>query len=617
MDTTLTDALLGRLLDGRYRVVSRLARGGMASVYTATDIRLDRDVAVKVMHPALADDPEFVARFIREARAAARLSHPNVVAVFDQGADDGAVFLVMEHVDGTTLRELLRERGRLSVPEAVAVLYPVLAALAAAHAAGLVHRDVKPENVLLAADGRVKVADFGLARAVTGSHLTATGGLLIGTVSYLAPEQVERGVADARADVYAAGVLLYELVTGQVPFVGETPLAIAYRHVHETVPPPSSRVAVPAEIDRLVALACARDPADRPADAGALLRELDLVCAGLGITNPAEHLPVPAAAEIPTTVLRSPGGSTLVVGPRAAGAAPPGQRRRRRWPLIALVVVLLATIAGVGGWWLAAGRYAPAPGLLTLTLSEARVAASKAGFSVHTGSPVYSDTVPHGDVAAQSPAPQARVRRHSVIVVRLSLGVLTHAVPNVRGDTLAAARTALAAASFPIAGTAQVFDDQVAPGDVVRTDPPPGQVVRHSTPVTVYLSKGPAPVVVPDVQGQPLGQARATLTAAGFTVTTTAAYDVQVPKGDVSAQAPGAGTSAPHGSVVHLTVSKGPPLVPVPNVVGDSVPQAQSILVGAGFQVVVVDFYGSGFVVQEDPSAGSQEPRGTTVRVLE
>ncbi|MEP6760580.1 MAG: protein kinase, partial [Sporichthyaceae bacterium] len=243
MDTTLQDPLVGRVLDGRYHVESRLARGGMATVYLALDRRLDRTIAVKVMHPQLAEDEEFVSRFIREAKSAARLSHPNVVAVYDQGADDGAVFLAMEHVAGRTLRDLMREKGRLSPRQTLEIMESVLAALGAAHHAGIVHRDVKPENVLLADDGRIKVADFGLARAVSGgtNHTSATG-VLMGTVAYLSPEQVERGVADPRSDVYAAGILMFEMLTGAKPYDGETAIQVAYRHVHDDVPAPSSMV---------------------------------------------------------------------------------------------------------------------------------------------------------------------------------------------------------------------------------------------------------------------------------------------------------------------------------------------------------------------------------------
>ena len=266
------DPLVGRLLDGRYKISGRLAQGGMAVVYSAFDTRLDRPVAVKIMHPALAADEDFVGRFRREAKAAARLSNPNVVAVTDQGQDGDVIFLVMELVEGRTLREVLREAGRLDEVDALTVMLPVLEALAAAHRAGLVHRDVKPENVLVAHDGTVKVGDFGLARAVDASPLTATAGLLLGTVAYLAPEQVARGVADARADVYACGVMLFELLTGAPPFQGASALQVAYQHLNDNVPAPSTLVAgVSPAVDRLVGAATARDPGDRPHDATAML----------------------------------------------------------------------------------------------------------------------------------------------------------------------------------------------------------------------------------------------------------------------------------------------------------------------------------------------------------
>ncbi len=278
-----SDPLTGRFLDGRYRIGPRIARGGMASVYEATDVRLDRTVAVKVMHPGLGDDDEFAARFVREARAAARLSHPNVVAVYDQGDEDGTVFLAMEMVQGHTLRDVIRKESPMSPPRAMAVLEPVLSALAAAHRAGLIHRDVKPENVLIADDGRVKVADFGLAKAVSAdTQHTATGGVLIGTVSYLAPELVVDGRADARADVYAAGVVLYELLTGKKPHEGDSPIHVAYKHVHEDVPPPSAAApGIPRYVDALVARATARDQTQRPADAAVMLHQLHRVSQAL------------------------------------------------------------------------------------------------------------------------------------------------------------------------------------------------------------------------------------------------------------------------------------------------------------------------------------------------
>src|SRR4051794_21431560 len=283
VDRTVADPMIGRVLDGRYRVGPRIARGGMATVYEATDLRLDRVCAIKIMHAGLGDDEDFADRFVHEARAAARLSHPNVVSVYDQGDDDGTLFLAMEYIPGHTLRDLVRAEAPLSPARALALLDPVLAALAAAHQAGLVHRDVKPENVLLADDGRIKVADFGLARAVSAeTQSTATSGVLIGTVSYLSPELVLDGRADARSDVYAVGVLLYEMLTGRKPHEGGTAIQVAYKHVHADVPPPSRQVAgMPPYVDALVARATARDRELRPADARVLLHQVRRVRAAL------------------------------------------------------------------------------------------------------------------------------------------------------------------------------------------------------------------------------------------------------------------------------------------------------------------------------------------------
>src|SRR4051812_12551707 len=274
--------MIGRVLDGRYLDGHRVARGGMATVSEATDLRLDRLCALKVMHAGLGEDDDFAGRFVREARSAARLSHPNVVGVFDQGDDDGTLFLAMEHVPGHTLRDLIRSRAPMPPAKALSVLDPVLSALAAAHTVGMIHRDVKPENVLLAEDGRVKVADFGLARAVTAQTQHTTGGVLIGTVSYLSPELLIDGRADARSDVYAAGVVLYEMLTGRKPHEGDSAIQVAYKHVHEDVPAPSRRTpGIPPYVDALVARATARDPDRRPADARVLLHQVRRVRAAL------------------------------------------------------------------------------------------------------------------------------------------------------------------------------------------------------------------------------------------------------------------------------------------------------------------------------------------------
>src|SRR4051794_33846801 len=411
MDATLSDPLVDRLLDGRYAIEARLARGGMASVYLATDIRLERRVAVKVMHPALAEDPEVVARFNREARAAARLSHPDAVSVYDQGTDAGHVFLVMEYVAGSTLRQVLRERGRLSPAEAVAVMDHVLAALGAAHTAGLVHRDVKPENVLVTPDGRVKVADFGLARAIAGTTLTGDDGALLGTAAYVAPEQVRDGVADARSDVYSAGIMFFELLTGSVPFTGDTPVNVAYRHMNEDVPAPSSRAAgIPAELDTLVRSATARDPEARPADGRALHSQLDQVRSRLGL-----HGAVPAPPGDNTLTVPRPSAPdterTTALPPVPPRVAEDDRRPPRRWPFVLVALLVLSAIAGAGGWWLAVGRYTHAPGVLRLTYSQASQRLDAAGLHAQRGDSLYSDSVRRGLIVSQDPGAGAKVHR--------------------------------------------------------------------------------------------------------------------------------------------------------------------------------------------------------------
>ncbi|MHB2024165.1 MAG: Stk1 family PASTA domain-containing Ser/Thr kinase [Mycobacteriales bacterium] len=631
MDVTVTDPLVGRLLDGRYRVEGRIARGGMASVYVATDTRLDRTVAVKVMHAALADDEEFVARFIREARSAARLSHPNVVAVFDQGADGDAVFLVMEYVPGHTLRDLLRARGQLRPAEALAVMEPVLAALAAAHDAGLVHRDVKPENVLLAPDGRVKVADFGLARAVAGAHLTGSAGLLIGTVAYLAPEQVQTGRADARSDVYAAGVLLFELLTGRTPFTGETPIAVAYRHVNEDVPAPSSLAAeVPAQVDALVARATARDPQYRPVDAGALLVSLASARDVLGYHDQIPTLPGGAgsgagAVDRATGVLATGTLATgaLVTGTLGSGAlgsdtgvlSAAQRRRRARWPYLLAVLLLLAAAAGVAGWWFGSGQYTSAPGVLGLAYRTAATRLTRDGLHLRLGTPTYSDTVPKGEVVSQDPRPRARMHRGGTVTVHLSLGVLMKTVPDLRGDTIAQATAALRKNTFVVAGQQSVYSSSVRQGLVVTTRPAPGRVLRHGSAITLVVSAGPQPVVVPSVDNTALPQAESALRARGLTFSVApAVYSSTVASGYVVSESPAGGLTVPVGTTVVLTPSRGPQLFAVPSVAYLPVGQAEAVLQAAGFQFRVESLPGGpGIVLKQSPGGGSMRPRGSTV----
>ncbi|MFZ2964335.1 MAG: protein kinase, partial [Rhodoglobus sp.] len=319
MSVNSTDPMIGRLLDGRYQIRSRIARGGMATVYLATDLRLERRVAIKVMHGHLADDSKFKERFIQEARSAARLAHPNVVNVFDQGQDSDMAYLVMEYLPGITLRDLLQEHKLLNTEQTLDIMEAVLSGLAAAHKSGIVHRDLKPENVLLADDGRIKIGDFGLARAASAN--TATGAALLGTIAYLSPELVTRGVADTRSDIYAVGIMMYEMLTGEQPFKGEQPMQIAYQHANETVPKPSARNGkVPPELDELVLWATSRDPEQRPKDARAMLDRLYETHSALMTAHPVtgatqRTMVMPSAAAITAT---EPGSTaeTQVLGSR-------------------------------------------------------------------------------------------------------------------------------------------------------------------------------------------------------------------------------------------------------------------------------------------------------------
>jgi beta-lactam-binding protein with PASTA domain len=614
MGTTVSDPLVGRLLDGRYQVTRRLARGGMATVYEATDTRLDRTVAVKVMHPGLAEDREFVARFIREARSAARLSHPNVVAVYDQGADDGQVFLVMEYVHGRTLRDVLREHGRLTPREAFGVFEPVLAALEAAHRAGIVHRDVKPENVLIAHDGRVKVADFGLARAVSTA---TTSGTLIGTVAYLAPEQVQRGIADTRSDVYAAGIVLFELLTGSKPYSGESPIQVAFQHVHGDVPPPSARVpGLPPALDALVGHATRRDPDRRPRDAAAFLAAAAQVRRSLTEEQLNGHVAGPPADASADGVHH-----TLVVPAAEAEPdpyAPPAHAtpRRRRGAFVVVAVLVAALLAGGAAWWLGSGRYQSTPSLIEMDRRTAQAAAAQAGLRLQFAPAAeFSETVPADRVLRTDPRPGRRITRGGTILAVLSKGPERYAVPRLAGLDREEAQTRLRAAHLTVGEVREEFDGAVARGRVIRSEPERGQRVKRDTAVSLVISRGPEPVRLPDVVGKAIDEATRILRDRGFRVSSTQVFDERVPGGVVMRQEP-RGQAAPRGSTVALTVSKGPPLITVPRVVGMRANMAKRVLERAGFQVQVLALPGGpNRVLAQNPPHGSQRPKNSTVTI--
>ncbi|MCW2549861.1 MAG: protein kinase [Mycobacterium sp.] len=636
------DPLLGRLLDGRYEVSARIAQGGMAVVYSAFDTRLDRPVAVKVMHPALAADEDFVARFRREAKAAAKLSSPHVVAVTDQGRDGDVIFLVMELIEGRTLREVLRESGRLSAPEALEIMIPVLEALAAAHRAGLIHRDVKPENVLVADDGMVKVGDFGLARAVEASPLTATTGLLLGTVAYLAPEQVARGVADARADVYACGIMLFELLTGKPPFQGPTPLQVAYQHLNEDVPAPSSLVPdVPKAVDRLVADATSRDPAGRPHDATAMLFRtravLDRIApngssngAGIAhnVTAPLEiDLDSAEAAALEMVRNRRP----------ASGARPPARVVPAEAPPFSR-----SFVNGIDG-------------IPDIAFEDDLNDDFEDGLDDH-GRPEPGHDTEEGPAIepVQSYLSRRRARRQAErlakkqqkrarkrrflrpgrIALALLLAITVAAgligwqlagrrttVPTVIGKSPAAAQAVLQGAHLkPQVGAAPVYSETVTKGQVAATDPAAGHRLKRGAAVTLKLSLGPERYTVPTVTGLKVAAAISSLSVAHLSPhTPKPAYSDTVASGLVISIDPPAGKLVKPKTPVTIVVSKGPQPVTAPKITDLSGDAAKAALEKVGLKVTVVEAFSTtvdtGTAIGLKPATGLHRMQAVTLTV--
>lgn len=648
VDTTLQDPLVGQVLDGRYRVEARIAVGGMATVYRAVDTRLDRVLALKVMHPTLATDATFVERFIREAKSVARLDHPNVVQVFDQGAEGAYVYLAMEYIAGCTLRDVLRERGALRPRAALDILEPVLAALGAAHRAGFVHRDMKPENVLIGDDGRVKVADFGLVRAV--DTVTSTTGAVLGTVSYLAPEQIEQGTADPRVDVYACGVVLFEMLTGAKPHDGDSPAAVLYKHLHEDVPPPSASVPEMAyELDELVAAATARNPEIRPHDAVALLarareaREA-LSAAQLDAVPPqalaGEHdnaedrtSVIPRALTMPRPLPVNEDDGALAAESRFASdgvdrtsrltappppAAPARGLRLRRGPLAIVVAVLLVLGVGTGVWYINSGQFTKVPPLLSKTEAEARDRLDGAGLDVGKVRHAYSDTVERGKIISTDPGVGDRIRKNDSVSLTVSDGPDTVKLPDVTGYRLDKARTLLEDEGLEPGMVTREFSDEVAKGFVISTKPRSGTTVRAGSAVALVVSKG-SPIDVPDVTGDALDDARAELEGAGLKVKVAdERVNSEYDSGQVARQTPEPGGRAAEGDTVTLTVSKGPRMIEVPDVVGDSVDDAKRKLEDAGFDVDedrgLLGLFGD-TVKKQSVDGGDTAPEGSTITV--
>ena len=637
-------------MDKRYLIERRVARGGMATVYEATDQRLERPVAIKIMHPHLAEDGDFTKRFIQEARQAARLAHPNIVNVFDQGQDGSITFIVMEYLPGITLRELLQDFGALTPAQTVDIVRAVLQGLDAAHTAGIVHRDLKPENVLLADDGRIKIADFGLARAST--HNTATSQALLGTIAYLSPELISRGEADLRSDIYALGIMMFEMLTGAQPYQGDQAVTIAYQHQNDIVPPPSSKnPAIPALFDELVDWCTRRSADERPPHARAVLEHLVEVEKLLG----AETLAT-ATMDLNQTIAMTQRMSpmdiqdTEVLDPKSAvfeglepaptqsvavGEAPPQEPVRERKPprgrrLATLGTIVLLLVLGGGGaaawWWFTGpGALVTVPDVAGGSVLEATATLVEAELSVaDTVLEEFDLVLPEGTVKGTNPSAGAEVEKQTEVRLIVSLGPNPVAVPAISGQSLAEVELALQEVNLILGSTSEEFNDFVDEGSVLRlvdedneTLAAGSQVLAGST-LNAVLSAGP----LPDVTGLPVDEARETLDAVGVTgvVGGDGAFSDTVPEGYVVEVSLPAGATIRPGDTLTLIVSRGPELVMIPDLVGETIADAKEVLEGLGFEVEVrSEFPESDWdrsfarVTSLSPSSGQEVAKGTLV----
>ena len=625
--------LSGELIDSRYQLIRQVANGGMASIYEAMDTRLDRKVAVKIMHPHLAQDDAFVSRFIREAKAAAALSHPNIVAVQDQGWNQSgvpAVFLVMELIEGSTLREYLNERGRFEIKDAMNYLTPILSALAAAHAIGIVHRDMKPENILISKEGRIKIADFGLARGeIIGSTMTAESSVILGSVSYLSPEQVQRGIADARSDVYAVGIVAFEMLTGEKPFIGDTPIQIAYMHVNQDIPPPrSKRKDIPQALDDLISRATNRDPDKRPRDAGEFLNSLEAIAAELDPKKNQMKLELDLPVDAIREKSRTKAKQEIVVEPsieikestrdirRREEKKHRASKRVRRNRKVALV---LAIALGIGGWYtlVGPGSRIVVPSTVGASYDEAISALTPLGLTNVIIEKRFDEEIAAGKIIESSPPGGGRVDTGGEVTLVISKGAERYTIATLVGLTPQAAAAAITKSPLTVGTTSEIFSNKIPKGFVISSDPEAGAKVKRDSVVNIVVSKGVETIALASYVGKSGEQALNELTDAGFNVESTYAFDEKALTGSVISQSPAGNSDAPKSSTITLIVSKGSQFVYIPNVFSLEEVKAVRTLKDLELKVIVKKLGVKKIkrVTNISPQIGGKVKRGSTVTI--
>ena len=626
--------LTGELIDNRYLLQRLIASGGMATIYAGIDTRLDRPVAVKIMHAHLANDEAFVSRFIKEAKATAALSHPNIVSIQDQGWNEGgppAVFLVMELVEGSTLRDFLNQQGAVSIEQMFQLMTPVISALAAAHKIGIIHRDIKPENILISKDGRVKVADFGLARNMAiGQTMTVESSVVLGSVSYLSPEQVQRGVADARSDIYAVGIVLFEMLTGGKPYEGETPIQIAYRHVNDRIPTLQSiKSDIPITISELVHAATAPNPDHRPKDAEELLNKFREIQAQIDPKKRQMSLDL----DLPPSMMKSVTkrgkvsvGSALeglkektsqLISTKPIKVSKPedsiGTKKRKvskRVKRNRIIALLLLIGLVFGGFRLLNIGKISVPSLVGMSQTEASKSLEPLGLDLEIIEEVFSEDIPKGRVIASEPGGGGKISPDEKVGLILSKGQERILIPRLNGLTPDVASAQLSSLGLTVGEINEIFDMKIAAGYVIATEPKETMAVKRKAIVNLIVSKGVEQISLQSYVGKGGEQALSELTEMGFDVDAEYKFSDSVFKGQVISQSPEKMESIGKGSKIDLTISKGPEFVFVPNVLGKNKNDASLDLENLGLRVKIK---GSGKVNNISPAIGAKVKQGAVI----